>query len=162
MVNLNTSDVGILLPQPFVLRVGGEELRMQALPVKRLLGVVQYIQNNKDLLDKLQAMLGEAGAEDAKSFDIVGFLDGEVYRRLNGLVRLLYDKATAEKMTDEWCGEHMSNAHYAVILKNAIRQNQLDTLFQMAKEFMGRKFGEFLRQRMEQQRETVPGAEQAT
>lgn len=132
-------DVGVLLPPPHVLKVGGEELRLQALPVKRLLAVVQYIQDNADLLDKMGTVF------DGDKVNLVGFLEGEVYKRLNGLLRLLYDKATAEKMTDEWCGEHLSNAHYAVILRAAMKQNQLEWFFQKAGEFLGAQFGDFLR-----------------
>ncbi len=128
----NGNDVNVLIPPPYVFRVGGEELRLQALPVKRLLGVVQYIQGNVDLLDKMQS-LDEPGALN----NVAELLNEQVYKRMSGLIRLLFDKTTADKMTDEWCMEHLSNAHYAAILKKAIEQNQLDWLFQRAKEYLG-------------------------
>lgn len=142
VVQNGAGDVGILLPSPFVLRIAGEELRLQALPVKRLLAAVQYVQDNSDLLDKL----GSLDQADGGGMKLVPFLEGEVYRRLNGLLRLLFDKATAEKMTDDWCAEHLSNAHYMVIFKKVIEQNQLAWLFQRAGEYLGRKLEAALRQ----------------
>ena len=139
----NGNDVNVLIPPPHIFRVGGEELRLQALPVKRLLAVVQYVQDNVDLLDKLSAL--DKPGEGAK-FNVAEFLEADVYRRMNGLIRLLFDKATAEKMTDEWCLEHLSNAHYWAIIQKALQQNQLEGLFRKAGEFLGQRFSAFLRQ----------------
>lgn len=144
------SDIDVLLAPPHIFKVAGEELRMQALPIKRLLQVVKYVQDNADLLDKLSEFVDEKNQQEGKKLDIIGFLDSEIYRRLNGLVRLLFDKATAEKLTDEWCGEHLSNAHYAGFIRKAIEQNELDWLFQKARELMGAQMGGLLRTKLGQ------------
>ena len=141
----NGNDVNVLIPPPHVFRVGGYELRLQALPVKRLLAVVQYVQDNADLLDKLGGL-----DKPGEKFNVAEFLEGDVYRRLNGMIRLLFDKPTAELMTDEWCLEHLSNAHYWAIFQKALQQNQLEGLFRKAEEFLGQRFSAFLRQQGDQ------------
>ena len=148
MSSPNGSDVGVLIPEPHIFKVGGEELRLQVLPIKRLLGVIQYIQGNADLIDKAAGIFAP---EEGEGITVVGFLEGEVYRRLNGLLRLLFDKATAAKLTDEWCLDHLSNAHYAAIITKAIQQNQLEGLFLRAKEYLGSKLGAYLRQAISQE-----------
>jgi len=144
------NDVNVLLPQPCVFRVGGEELRLQALPVKKLLGVVQYVQDNADLLDKLSDI---GDSKDGKKVDVVGFLTTEVCGRANGLLRLLFDKATTDKLTDEWCADHLSTAHYVAIVRKAIEQNQLDGLFRWAGGFLGQRMETVLRRGVNQEPE---------
>ena len=157
--NTGAADIKALIPQPHIFKIGGAELRLQALPVRRLLAVVQYVQDNADLMDKL-AMIDQPSGEGG-GVNVVGFLETEVYRRLNGLTRLLFDKATGELLTDDWCAEHMSNAHYAAIFRVAIQQNQLDWIFQRAGEFLAQKLDAALRQAAYQGRTTVPTAQTA-
>lgn len=146
MTQSDTGDVNALIPKPTMLRVGGEELRLQALPIKRLLIVVRYIESNVDVLDSLQK-IGKKKEEGGAS--VSELLEGEVYKRINGFIRLLFSKEDAAKLTDEWCSEHLSNAHYVAIIETVIKQNRLDGLFQKAKEMIGGNVAAALRQTMD-------------
>jgi len=127
-----------LIPKPEIFRLGGEELSLAPLPIKRLVEIVRYVEDNfKELqtIDLTKAMEGGVAA----------MMEGTVYVKMNALVRLLFpDKA--EKLTDEWCSDHMTNAHYRAIFITMLRQNQLYELFQMAKGLVIQKVGESLRQ----------------
>lgn len=137
-------EVAALVPQPVVFRVAGEELRLAPLPVRRLLQVIQYVEKNYDLLEKAKT-IGQPEAEGGQS--ISKFLEAEVYGRLNGLLRLLFGEAGNSKLlTDDWCAEHLSNAHYRAFIVTAMKQNQLDALFNQAKAFLGGHVAEALRQ----------------
>jgi hypothetical protein len=133
------SDVEVLIPAPAIYRIAGEDFRLAPLPVKRLLAVVRFVQTNLKDLDQCQAALVEGG-------DLPALLEGGVYKRLNELLRLLFWNDRPERLTDEWCGDHLSNAHYKAFIVTALRQNELYELFLRAKDFMTISVGRVLRQ----------------
>ena len=143
------ADIDALLKDVALFRIGGHEFRLQPLPIKKLLAVIKYLEANVDLLDKAKAIGGDPAAGGVS---VSGFLDAEVYRRLNALLRLLFTQEQAEKLTDDWCAEHLSNAHYRAFVEAALKQNQLDGLFRWAQALMGtaaKAAAEALRQKLE-------------
>ena len=135
---MSTPDEAVLVPEPKIFKVGGKEIRVAPLPVKRLLGVMKFVENNKDLVEKINGIM-EVG--------ISGFMEQEVYRRLNELIRMVVSpKEAHEFMTDEWCLDYMTNAHYRAIVMTVLQQNELYDVFLKAKAFLGGHIQEALRQ----------------
>lgn len=131
-------DLAVLVPAPKVFKVGGEEIRVQPLPVKRLIAVIKFVEQNADLLSRAEEVL-KAGVSTA--------LETEVYPRLNKMIRLVVTPVDRhEFLTDEWCAEHMSNSHYRAVLMTVIRQNELEAVFSKAKAFLGVHMDGALRQ----------------
>ena len=131
-------DEDILVPVPQLWKIGGEELRQAPLPTRRLLEVVRYVEKNLDVIDK---------AQGASLTSVSGFAEAEVFPRLNGLLRLLFwDERQRALLTDEWCADHLTPAHYRAIVVCALKQNELWGFFQKAKEFLGGRVAQALRQ----------------
>ncbi len=127
------SDIDVLIPKPALYRVAGEELRQQVLSIRKMLAVIQFVEKNADLLDQFKLM-GKPTDQGGKSISAI--LEQDVYTRLNVLIRLLLP-GHEKTLTDDWCMEHLSNAHYYAIIKTALVQNQLYELFTRAKDLMG-------------------------
>lgn len=123
-------ELSVLIPEPRIFKFAdGKEIRVQALPSGRVLKIIRFVVSNKDLLDKLQ---GSAFDDPAV------FIEGEIYKRINALVRLVVTPADKhEFMTDEWCLDHMTHAHYRAIMNTVLEQNEMKTVFQKAKSFVG-------------------------
>lgn len=136
----STPDEDVLIPVPAVFKLGGQEIRVVPLPVRRVKELIRAVESNKDLLDKLPGIM-EIGVCD--------FLDKEVYKRLNSFMRLVVTPASAhEFMTDEWCENNLTHAHYRAIFMTVLKQNELHGVFLKAKDFMGMHVGGALRQAM--------------
>lgn len=141
------NDVMALIPKPSIVKVGGEELRLHVLPIRKVLEISRFVEENVDILEKF----GKLGQPKEKGgLSVSEILEQEVYKRLNALLRILFNEQDAAKLTDEWCLEHLSNAHYFAIFKTAIQQNQLEGLFSKAKEFLGERITAALRQAQDQ------------
>ncbi len=68
---------------------------------------------------------------------VSAFLENEVYKRLNDLLRLVVSPVDKHAfLTDEWCGNNLSNAHYRAIFMTVLRQNELESVFIKAKDFL--------------------------
>lgn len=126
------SDLDALIPKPVIYKMAGTELRQAPLAIHKLLAVVRYVESNYDVLEKFQ-QLGKPAEEGGLS--IPQLLEGDLYPRLNGLLRLLLP-GHETLLTDEWCTNFMTNAHYAAILKTALVQNQLYEVFTRARGFV--------------------------
>ncbi|MBS3927802.1 MAG: hypothetical protein KGZ65_04340 [Sphingomonadales bacterium] len=134
----STPDEDVLIPVPVVFRLGAHEIRVTPLPVRRVKELIRAVEGHKDLLEKLPQVL-QIGVET--------FLDKEIYKRLNALVRLVVSPASAhEFMTDEWCEENMTHAHYRAIFMTVLKQNELHGVFLKAKAFLGANMDGALRQ----------------
>lgn len=133
-----TLDEDVLIPVPVVFKLGAHEIRVTPLPVKRLKELIRAVEANKDVFDKLGKIL-EVGVGD--------FLEQEVYHRANALLRLVVSPKDAHAfLTDEWCDEHLTNAHYRAIFMTVLKQNELHGVFLKAKEFLGANIDGTLRQ----------------
>lgn len=145
----NTPDEDVMIPAPALFKIADKEIRIMPLPVKRVKELVRSVEKNQDLLSKLNSIM-EIGVAD--------FLDQEVYKRLNELVRLVVSPTSAhEFMTDEWCENNLTNAHYRAFFMTVLKQNELHGLFLKAKAFLGANIDEALRQAMNKK---APPAEQ--
>lgn len=144
MADTKLSDIDVLMPKPFIHKVAGEELRQQALPIRKLLLVVQFVEKNSDLLNKFQ-LLGKSEEDGGVALSTI--LEKDVYTRVNSLIRLLLP-GHEDLLTDDWCLDHLSNAHYFAIIKTALVQNQLYELFNKAKDLVGPAMAEVFRQNM--------------
>ena len=134
----STPDEDVLIPTPAVFKLGGQEIRIVPLSIRRVKELIRAVEGNKDLFDKLPNIIAIGVGE---------FLDQEVYKRLNGLVRMAVSPSGAhEFLTDEWCEEHMTHAHYRAIFMTVLKQNELHGVFLQAKDFMGKHMDEALRQ----------------
>ena len=134
----STPDEDVLIPAPAVFKLGGKEIRVVPLPVRRVKELIRAVEANKDLLDKLPKIM-EVG--------VGNFMDQEVYKRCNEFVRLVVSPANAhEFLTDEWCEEHLTNAHYRAIFMTVLKQNELYGFFLKAKAFMAANMDGALRQ----------------
>ncbi len=141
MTTASTPDEDVLIPVPAIFKLGGKEIRIVPLSIRRVKELIRAVESNKDLFDKLPKIM-EIGVGE--------FLDQEVYKRFNGLVRLVVSPAAAhEFMTDEWCEENMTNAHYRAIFMTVLKQNELHGVFLKAKAFMGANVEGALRQAMQ-------------
>jgi hypothetical protein len=140
----NMSDLDVLVPKPFIHKVAGEELRQQALPIRKLIAVVRFVESNKDLFEKFQ-LLGKT--DDAGGLSFSALLEKDVYTRVYALLRMLLPDQE-KLLTDEWCMDHLSNAHIVAIMKTALVQNELNDLFTKAKDLLGPTFLQLLRQNM--------------
>ena len=136
-------DLDTLVPETIIFKVMGEELRLAPLPNRRLLEVVRFIEKNFDVLSKAKG-LGEG-------LNVSTFLEDEVLKRLNELMRLLFWNNKPERFTDEWCGDNLSLGHYRAIGMAFLRQNELYSLFQLAKGAMAQRVEAALRQTSENQ-----------
>jgi hypothetical protein len=134
----STPDEDVLIPAPAIFRLGDKEIRIMPLPVRRVKELIRAIESNKDIFDKLPKIM-EVGVGE--------FLDQEVYKRFNSFLRLVVSPASAhEFMTDEWCEENLTNAHYRAIFMTVLKQNELHGVFLKAKDFMSVHMGGALRQ----------------
>ncbi len=142
------SELDVLIPDPKIYRVGAEELRVAPLPVKQVLRVAKFVQANFKDIEKFKL--------DSENLDVASLLEGEVYTRLNALLRLIIP--TSEKvLTDEWCSDHLTNAHYRAIIVCAMKQNEVMELFQKARGFFATGMAQALaRQTGRGQPETEP------
>ena len=146
-MNTPSEDLDVIVPTPKTFKVGGEEIRVQPLPVKRLIAVVKFVEQNAGLLNNVEEML-RGGISTA--------LETEVYPRLNRLLRLVVTPVEAHMfLTDDWCAEHMSNSHYRAVLMTVIKQNELETVFLKAKAFLGVHMTGALRQAEQKMTETA-------
>lgn len=146
--NNRGTDLDALMPKPFILKAGGEEFRIAPIPVKKLMEAVRYVESNYDILDKAQAL---GFPENEGGVTLASFIGKEVYARLNGLIRIILSKEDAEKLTDEWCENNLSNAHYRAFLVKAIEVNHLDGIFHKAKEILGASMEASLRRMMQKE-----------
>ena len=137
----------IIVPPPAIFRISDKELRLAPLPAKRLLEVVRYVETTKDLPDVLAAAFKADGEGKRKA--LADLLQTDVLPRLNGLLRLLFWQQEKE-LTDDWCFDHLSLAHYVTFCRMALVQNQLHDVFQVAKGVAGQFIMATLRSRMPQ------------
>jgi len=137
----STPDEDVLIPAPAVFKLGGKEIRIVPLPMRRIKELIRAVEANKDLIDKLPKIM-EIGVGE--------FLDKEVFNRSNALLRLVVSPTSAhEFLTDEWCEEHLTPAHYRAIFMTVLKQNELHGVFLKAKAFMGANMEVALRQVMQ-------------
>lgn len=122
------SELEALIPAPHIHRISDREMRQAPLKIKQLLAVVKYVETHYKVFDKFR-MLGKPKEEGGVS--VSELLEGDVYLRLNELMRLLLPAHAAE-LTDDWCFEHLTNAHYWAFLKVALVQNKLNDVFTRA------------------------------
>ena len=151
-MSTSQDDLAVLVPAPAIFRVGGQEIRIAPLPVKRLVGLIKFVEQNKDLLDKLN---------DVLQVGIVTTLETEFYPRVNALLRLVVSPASGHAfLTDEWCSDNLTNAHYRAMFMTVLRQNELEQVFLKAKAFLGIYVENALRQAQMQklEAETAPTA----
>ena len=148
MTSTPIRDEDVLIPDPILFKVGGEELRLAPLPVKRLTGILRFVETHVKTLEKLNL-------EDATQDGLAGFMEAEVFARLNELLRLLFVTEREQKLlTDDWCADHLSLAHYRAIVMAALKQNELHGLFLRAKGFLGQRMEAALRPRAQEREET--------
>ncbi len=136
----STPDEDVLIPAPAIFRLGDKEIRIVPLPTRRVKELIRAVEKNKDVFDKLPQIM-EIGVGD--------FLSQEVYVRVNSLLRMVVSPATAhEFLTDEWCDDNMTHAHYRAIFMTVLKQNELYDVFLKAKGFVGSHMGTAFRQVM--------------
>jgi hypothetical protein len=149
MSNALMQDLETLVPKPVIHRIAGQEIRQAPIPMKRLLEVIRYVEGNTDLLGTLDKIGKPA---DQGGVSISQFFEGDLCKRINALVRLLLP-GHEQTLTDEWCLEHLSMAHYVAFVRVGLVQNQLYEVFTRAKGLIMRNMDEALRQK-----ETVKAA----
>lgn len=131
-----STDEDVLVPAARTYRVGGQEIRVEPLPIKRLTGLVRHVEQQKDLFEKL-GKIEEVGP--------AAFLEAEA-PRLAGMLRLVVSPQDKHAfLTDEWCAENLSLAHYKAVAMCVVDQNGLRPVFSLAKDFVGGFVGQALR-----------------
>ena len=136
-----TADEDVLIPVPHIFKISDVELRLAPLPVKDVLKIVKYIKGQQDILEKF------SGKDPKADLDIDKFLQDDIFKRLNGLLRLMFTEVGGRKyLTDQWCEEHLTPAHYRAFIVVFLKQNQLWEVFLAAKGMLGKNMGEALRQ----------------
>lgn len=136
-----TTDEDVLIPTPKVWKISDKELVLRPLPVKDVLKIVKYVKDQQDLFDKFKEM------DKNTPINIEELIKQDVFGRLNGLLRLMFKPGDGrDVLTDEWCENHLTPAHYRAFIVTMLKQNELWHVFLKAKGLLGKNMEDALRQ----------------